>query len=134
MTVTAYFGGHMLAQALASVPDARVHIPYPFLLQIARAAVAAGVWASPAGVPVEDALGAFAAGMRFHPEGDTVLCDGTDTELQRTEIMVYRDELRDGAAAAKAAWDARGGVPVHPRFAARNEQGPGIAAEAPSGA
>lgn len=26
------------------------------------------------------------------------------------------------------------GVPVHPGFAARNEQGPGIAAEAPSGA
>lgn len=46
----------------------------------------------------------------------------------------HRDEFRDGAAAAKVAWDARGGVPVHPRFAARNEQGPGIAAEAPSGA
>ena len=29
VTVTAYFGGHMLAQAPASVPDARVHIPYP---------------------------------------------------------------------------------------------------------
>jgi len=54
-----------------------------------------------------------------------------------SEVVFYeraRDELRDGAAAAKATWDRRGGVPVHPRFAARIEQGPGIAAEAPSGA
>ncbi|MEE7440909.1 HAD domain-containing protein [Methylobacterium oryzae] len=31
----------------------------------------------------------------------------------------HRQELRDGAAAAKAAWDRRGGVPVNARFAAR---------------
>ncbi len=41
------------------------------------------------------------------------------------EVLVYeraRDELRDGAATAKAAWDARGGVPIHPRFAARRDR------------
>lgn len=54
--------------------------------------------------------------------------------LDKADIEQHRQELRDGSAAAKAAWDARGGVPVHPRFAARNEQGPGISAEAPSGA
>ena len=31
----------------------------------------------------------------------------------------HRQELQDGAAAAEAAWDQRGGVPVHPGFAAR---------------
>jgi hypothetical protein len=52
-----------------------------------------------------------------------------------SEVVFYeraRDELRVGAAAAKATWDRRGGVPVHPRFAARIEQGPGITTEAPS--
>ncbi|MGY6285487.1 hypothetical protein ACXIT0_21700 [Methylorubrum extorquens] len=34
----------------------------------------------------------------------------------------YRQELRDGAAAAKATWDARGGLLVHPRFAARRDR------------
>jgi len=40
------------------------------------------------------------------------------------EVLFYeraRDELRDGAAAAQAAWDRRGGVPINPRFAARLE-------------
>lgn len=41
------------------------------------------------------------------------------------KVLFYeraRDELWDGAAAAKAAWDARGGVSVHPRFAARRDR------------
>lgn len=41
------------------------------------------------------------------------------------EVLVYeraRDELRDGAAAAKAAWDARGGLPIHSWFAARRDR------------
>jgi hypothetical protein len=33
-----------------------------------------------ADVLVEEALDIFAAGMRFHPEGEIVLCDGSDTE------------------------------------------------------
>lgn len=37
------------------------------------------------------------------------------------EIERYRQELRDGAAAAKAVWDRRGGVAVNARFAARLE-------------
>ncbi|WP_070999652.1 hypothetical protein [Methylobacterium sp. C1] len=37
------------------------------------------------------------------------------------EVERARQELRDAAAAAKAAWDRRGGVPVNPRFAARRE-------------
>lgn len=43
MTVSAYFGGHMLAQALASKPEARVDPPYPLLLLLARDAIASGV-------------------------------------------------------------------------------------------
>ncbi|SFU50260.1 MULTISPECIES: hypothetical protein [unclassified Methylobacterium] len=87
MSATGYFGPYMLGQALAAEPGASVGIPYAFLLQVARAAMDAGVWAPPAGVPVEDALDSFAAGMRFRPEGETVLCDGSDVE----ERTVYAD-------------------------------------------
>ena len=44
------------------------------------------------------------------------------TEQRRdahAEVERHRQELRDGAAAAQAAWDRRGGVPVNERFAAR---------------
>jgi hypothetical protein len=64
------------------------------------------------------------------PLGDpTVWTDLGAAETALSEAVVahleaerYRQELRDGAAAAKAAWDARGGVAVHPRFAARRDQ------------
>lgn len=39
----------------------------------------------------------------------------------RAEVERHRQELRDAAAAAKAAWDRRGGVPVNAHFAARLE-------------
>ena len=84
MTVTAYFGGHMLAHALASEPDARVHLPYPLLLQIAKAAVAAGNWAPPAGIPLHEALSAFAAGMSLRPDGEAFISD------QDVEVTSYR--------------------------------------------
>lgn len=41
------------------------------------------------------------------------------------EVLFYeraRHELRDGATAAKAVWDRRGGVPINPRFAARRDR------------
>lgn len=88
MTVTTYFGGHMLAQALASEPDARVDLPYPLLLQIAKAAVAAGVWAPPAGASVEESLDAFAGGMRICPSGETVLSDQSEVPFTKLRGIV----------------------------------------------
>ncbi|MGE8128481.1 hypothetical protein ACQKQD_16020 [Methylobacterium sp. NPDC080182] len=80
MTVTAHSTGHMLAQALASEPEARVDLPYPLLLLLARQAVAAGLWAPPAGVPVEEALDIFAGGLRVRTEGDAFISGDADVE------------------------------------------------------
>ena len=63
------------------------------------------------------------------PEHEISILTGLQAERVLTDagekVLFYeraRDELWDGAAAAKAAWDARGGVSVHPRFAARRDR------------
>jgi len=80
MTVTAHFGGHMAAQALAFDPEPQPCLPDAILLRFARAAAAAGVWSPPAGVPVEEALDVFAGGMRFSPEGAAFISGDADVE------------------------------------------------------
>ncbi|KNY22656.1 hypothetical protein [Methylobacterium sp. ARG-1] len=80
MTVTAPFAGHVLARALASEPEARVDLPYPLLLLLARQAVVAGLWAPPAGVPVEEAIDVFAGGLRIRSQGETFISDEADVE------------------------------------------------------
>ncbi|ACB27262.1 hypothetical protein [Methylobacterium radiotolerans] len=90
MTVTAPFAGHALARALASEPEARVDLPYPLLLLLARQAVAAGLWAPPAGVPVEEALDVFAGGLRLNPQGETFISGEADVE----EVTIHPDGTR----------------------------------------
>lgn len=87
MTVTAYFTDHMLGQALASEPEARVDLPYPLLLLLARDAVARDLWAPPAGASVEESLDAFAGGLRVSPFGETFISGEADVE----EVTIHPD-------------------------------------------